>query len=105
MEIGLGCMRLSTDPDRDEERALATLRAAREAGVRLFDTAAAYGRNAREHHGERLLARAFGAGLGELEVVTKAGMARPKGGWRPDGRRKTILADAEASRRALGVEA
>ena len=40
MEIGLGCMRLSTDPDRDEERALATLRAAREAGVRLFDTAA-----------------------------------------------------------------
>lgn len=98
-------MRLSTDPDRDEERALATLRAAREAGVRLFDTAAAYGRNAREHHGERLLARAFGAGLGELEVVTKAGMARPKGGWRPDGRRKTILADAEASRRALGVEA
>ena len=61
-------MRLSTDPDRDEERALATLRAAREAGVRLFDTAAAYGRNAREHHGERLLARAFGAGLGELEV-------------------------------------
>ena len=40
-------MRLSTDEDRDEERALATVAAAAEAGVTVFDTARAYGDNER----------------------------------------------------------
>ena len=44
-------MRLSTDEERDEERALATIAAAAEAGITVFDTARAYGDN------ERLLAR------------------------------------------------
>ena len=36
-------MRLSTDEERDEERALATIAAAVEAGITVFDTARAYG--------------------------------------------------------------
>ncbi len=94
LRIGLGCMRLSTDPDP-------TIAAAVDAGVTVFDTARAYGDN------ERLLARALrrcGA-EGNARVVTKGGMARPAGGWMPDGRAKAILADCEASLAALdGLE-
>ena len=55
-------MRLSTDEDRDEEVALATIAAAVEAGMTVFDTARAYGRGEAElGHNERLLARALRA--------------------------------------------
>jgi len=60
-------MRLSTDDDRDEERALATVAAAVEAGTTIFDTARAYGRGEHElGHNERLLARALRLCEGEL---------------------------------------
>ena len=50
-------MRLSTDPDRDEERARQTIAAAVAAGVTVFDTARAYGRGETDlGHNERLLA-------------------------------------------------
>ena len=39
LRVGLGCMRLSTEPERDEELALETIAAAVDAGVTLFDTA------------------------------------------------------------------
>src|ERR1044071_1815669 len=52
LRIGLGCMRL-LDDDRGEEQAPATIEAALDAGVTIFDTARAYGDN------ERLLARAL----------------------------------------------
>ena len=55
LQVGLGCMRLSTDEDRDDVRALATVAAALDAGVTVFDTARAYDRN------EQLLARALRA--------------------------------------------
>src|SRR3954468_18644236 len=58
LRVGLGCMRLSTDDDRDEERALATIAAAVAAGVTVFDTARSYGDN------ERLLARGRRGGGG-----------------------------------------
>ena len=45
LRIGLGCMRLSTDEDADEERAPATIAAAAEAGITVFDTARSYGDN------------------------------------------------------------
>jgi aryl-alcohol dehydrogenase-like predicted oxidoreductase len=97
LRIGLGCMRLSTDADRDEGRALATIGAAVEAGMTLFDTARAYGDN------ESLLARAlrrFGADA-SARIVTKGGMTRTGGAWIPDGRAKAIRADCEASLAAL----
>ena len=93
LRVGLGCMRLSTDDDRDEERALATIAAALDAGVTVFDTARSYDDN------ERLLARALrGSGA---RVVTKGGMSRAGGAWVPDGRAKAIRADCEASVAAL----
>ena len=93
-------MRLSTDEDRDEKRALETITAAVDAGVTVFDTARSYGRGADElGHNERLLARAL-RGRG-ARVVTKGGMARTGGAWAPDGRARTIRADCEASMEAL----
>jgi aryl-alcohol dehydrogenase-like predicted oxidoreductase/predicted kinase len=103
--IGLGCMRLSTEPDRDEARAVATIRAALDAGATVFDAARAYSRDDGDRgHNERLLAGALAPHPrgGAARVVTKGGMARPGGAWRTDGRARAIAADAEASLRALG---
>jgi aryl-alcohol dehydrogenase-like predicted oxidoreductase/adenylate kinase family enzyme len=101
LRVGLGCMRLSTDGDRDEARALATVAAALSDGVTVFDTAHAYGLgDAERGHNERLLGRAL-RGHGRARVVTKGGMTRPHGDWQPDGRGKSILADCQASLRAL----
>ncbi len=44
----MGAMRLSTAPDRDDARALATVHAALDSGVTLIDTADAYCRDAGE---------------------------------------------------------
>jgi aryl-alcohol dehydrogenase-like predicted oxidoreductase/adenylate kinase family enzyme len=104
LRVGLGCMRLSTDDDRDERLALETIAAAAAAGVTVFDTAHAYGRDEAEAgHNERLLARALRACGAErtARIVTKGGMTRASGGWLPDGRAKAILADCEASLAAL----
>src|SRR3954471_8044566 len=94
LRVGLGCMRLSTDEDRDEDRAFATIAAAVGAGVTVFDTARSYLEN------ERLLARAV-RNLDGIRVVTKGGMSRADGGWVPDGRAKAIRSDCEASVEAL----
>ena len=97
-------MRLSTDEARDEELAVATIAAAVDAGVTVFDTARAYGHGPEElGHNERLLARVLretGA-AGRARIVTKGGMARTGGGWIPDGRAKAIRADCDASLEAL----
>jgi aryl-alcohol dehydrogenase-like predicted oxidoreductase len=109
LRIGLGCMRLSTDADRDEAVAAQTIAAALEAGITVFDTAHAYGRDHTElGHNERLLARALVGARAEIgagpppRIVTKGGMTRPGGAWVPNGRAKRILADCEGSLAALG---
>ena len=97
-------MRLSTDEDRDAELAFETIAAAAEAGITVFDTAHAYGRDEAElGHNEALLARALRRSRAEASarIVTKGGMARTGGGWVPDGRAKAIRADCEASLAAL----
>jgi aryl-alcohol dehydrogenase-like predicted oxidoreductase/predicted kinase len=98
-------MRLSTDEERDEERAFLTIAAAVDAGVTVFDTARAYGHGEAElGHNERLLAGALRrCGAAErARIVTKGGMTRAGGAWVPDGRAKAIRADCEASLEALG---
>lgn len=97
-------MRLSTNDDRDEELSLQTIAAAADAGITVYDTARAYGRDEAElGHNERLLARALRAcgADARARVVTKGGMARTGGAWIPDGRAKTILGECEASLPAL----
>jgi aryl-alcohol dehydrogenase-like predicted oxidoreductase/predicted kinase len=97
-------MRLSTDDDRDEDLARATIAAAATAGITVFDTARSYGRGAGEPgHNEGLLAQALRACGAEraARIVTKGGMTRAGGGWVPDGRAKAIRVDCEASLASL----
>jgi aryl-alcohol dehydrogenase-like predicted oxidoreductase len=98
MRIALGCMRLSTEPGRDDARALLTMRAAKDGGIVTFDTAHAYGLDqADAGHNERLIAT-----VRPPRVVTKCGMRRDGGAWVPDGRARRIEEDVEASVVALG---
>ncbi len=88
----IGCLRLPPGAEAP------VVEAALAAGVRLFDTAPTYGP---EPHAQE---RTLGALLRghDVTVVTKVGMVRHRDRWRPDGRRKTLLADAERSARAFG---
>ena len=106
--LALGCMRLSTEPDRDETAAIVVLHAALDAGVTLLDTADAYCWTDDDRgHNERLVARALSTWHGDrssIVVATKGGMTRPGGRWVPNGRAKHLAAAVEDSCRALGVE-
>jgi aryl-alcohol dehydrogenase-like predicted oxidoreductase/histidinol phosphatase-like enzyme/predicted kinase len=106
--VALGTMRLSTDAERDDDRSVAVLHAAFDAGITLVDTADAYCRDASEvGHNERVIARAIASWSGDrstIRVATKGGLTRPEGRWVPDGRGKHLTAACAASRRALGVE-
>ena len=97
-----------TEPDRDENTALAVIQAALDAGVTLLDTADAYCWTDDDRgHNERLIARALSTWQGDRSsalIATKGGMTRPGGRWVPDGRAKQLVAAAEDSCRALGVE-
>ena len=101
-------MRLSTAVDRDDERGVAVIRAALDAGATLLDTADSYGLDEGDvGHNERLVARALAGWSGDrarITVATKGGMRRPKGAWVADGRAKHLRAACDASRVALGVE-
>lgn len=101
LRVGLGCMRLWTEGAGD---AAATITAAVDAGVTLFDTARAYDGPSGERAGnERHLARLLkecGAGR-SVRIVTKGGMRRDGIAWIPDGRARTIAADCETSLAAL----
>jgi aryl-alcohol dehydrogenase-like predicted oxidoreductase/predicted kinase len=102
-------MRLSTEPDRNDERSIAVLHAAFDAGVTLFDTADAYcWDDSDTGHNERLIATALASWPGDrspIRVATKGGLTRPEGRWEPDGRAKHLIAACERSCRALGVDA
>src|SRR3954465_5471637 len=97
-------MRMSTDADRDEERAPEKNAGGAAAGITVFDTARSYGHDEAElGHNERLVAaapRRFGAHP-PARIVTKGGMARTAGRWITDGRAQRIRADCEASVAAL----
>ena len=74
--------------------AVATIEAAVEAGITVFDTARTYDGN------EQLLSRTL-LTLEGVRIVTKGGMSRPGGAWVPDGRARSIRAGCEASLVAL----
>jgi aryl-alcohol dehydrogenase-like predicted oxidoreductase/predicted kinase len=95
---------MSTGEHGDDELAGATIAAAVEAGVTVFDTAHAYGRGEGDlGRNERLVADALRSSGAHrcARIVTKGGMSRAGGGWVPDGRAKAIAADCEASLVAL----
>ena len=76
-------MRLSTAPDRDEDRAIETLHRAFDSGVTLLNTANVYCRDHRDlGHNERLIARALASWSGDgtqIRVASKGGLTRPGG--------------------------
>ncbi len=101
-------MQLSTAPDRDDERSIAVLHAALDAGVRLLDTANVYCRDDSEiGHNERLIAHALETWDGDrsaVRVATKGGLTRPQGQWVPDGRARALVSACEASLRDLALD-
>ncbi len=107
LRVGFGCMRLSTDPDRDDDRSVATIAAAIEGGATILDTAPSYGLGEEDaQHNERLVARALlAAARADVIISTKGGLVREGTQWVPDGRKKAIRAACEASREALGAKA
>ncbi|MFJ7342615.1 aldo/keto reductase [Streptomyces sp. NPDC101110] len=107
--IGLGAMPMSIEGRPDEERSLATIHAALDAGVTLIDTADAYHLGADEvGHNETLVAKALASHDrgGDVLVATKGGHLRPgDGSWTLDGSPRHLKAACEESLRRLGAEA
>src|SRR5215467_7551288 len=108
--IGLGAMQMSIEGRPDEAQSVHTIHAALDAGVTLIDTADAYHLLAGETgHNERLIAKALAAYPGDTSnvlVATKGGHLRPgDGSWTLDGSPAHLREAAEASLKALGVEA
>ncbi|MDT8915925.1 aldo/keto reductase [Amycolatopsis sp. PS_44_ISF1] len=108
--IGLGGMPMSIEGRPDEERSVATIHAALDAGITLFDTADAYHRDAGEvGHNESLIARAIASHGGDTSnvlVATKGGHLRPgDGSWTLNGSPEYLKQAADASLKRLGVEA
>ncbi|MHB1010993.1 MAG: aldo/keto reductase [Propionibacteriaceae bacterium] len=105
--IGLGGMPMSIEGRPDEERSIATIHAALDAGVTLIDTADAYHLHAGEvGHNERLIAKAlkeYGSGASDVVVATKGGHLRPgDGSWTQDGSPAHLLEAGRASSERLG---
>src|SRR5687768_14017629 len=106
--LGLGLLRLSTEGRPPESDAIALIHFALDQGIRVLDTADVYSLNDADlHYGECLVKLALHTWKGpqeEVKVLTKAGMARPKGRWVPNGRPDHLRKAVEGSLRALGVE-
>ena len=101
--LGLGCMGMSEFYGAtDEAQSLATLHAAFEAGVTLYDTADAYGFG----HNEQLLGRFLQGKRQQVLVASKCGLARQPGSYarRVDNSAAYIRQACEASLVRLGVE-
>jgi aryl-alcohol dehydrogenase-like predicted oxidoreductase len=108
--IGLGGMPMSIEGRPDEARSIRTIHAALDAGVTLIDTADAYHLHPGETgHNERLIAKAlasYAGDTGDVLVATKGGHVRPgDGSWTVDGSPEHLREAAEASLKALGVDA
>jgi aryl-alcohol dehydrogenase-like predicted oxidoreductase len=108
--IGLGGMPMSIEGHPDEERSIATIHAALDAGVTLIDTADAYHVGPDDvGHNESLIARAvasYGGDTSGVLIATKGGHVRPgDGSWALNGSPEYLKAACDASLKRLGVEA
>ncbi|MFO0866414.1 MAG: aldo/keto reductase [Gemmataceae bacterium] len=106
--LGLGLLRLGTEGRPSEGDAVDLIRFALDQGIRVLDTADVYSLGADDlHYGERLAKAAvdgWHGPKGEVRVLTKAGLARPKGRWVPNGRPAHLRKTVDGSLQALGVE-
>jgi aryl-alcohol dehydrogenase-like predicted oxidoreductase len=109
--IGLGLMTFDQSGDQPREQLAATVRAALDAGVTLFDTADAYGpgdRGAAAQGANETLVAGLLDELGVRDRVflaTKAGHVRTDDGeWALDGSARHLREAVDASLRRLGVD-
>jgi aryl-alcohol dehydrogenase-like predicted oxidoreductase len=97
--IGLGCMGMSDDygrpEDRDETESIATIHRALDRGVTLLDTAEAYG----PYTNEELIGKALRGRREQAVLATKFGLANGVDGSPANAKRV-----AEASLRRLGTD-
>lgn len=84
----------------DDGESVATIRAALDAGVTLFDTAEAYGGG----HSEELLGLALGGRRGEVAVATKFGLTFDGGVMGEDGSPQHIRQSIDSSLRRLRTD-
>jgi aryl-alcohol dehydrogenase-like predicted oxidoreductase len=109
--IGLGGMPMAIEGRPDEERSIATIHAALNAGITFIDTADAYHLAAENEvgHNELLIAKAlksYGGDTSSVLVATKGGHLRPEPGpWAQNGHPDYLKQAAEASAKRLGVDA
>ena len=100
-EVGLGTWQLGAGwGNVTEEDALATLRAAYEAGTTFFDTADVYGMG----RSETLIGRFLKETRAPIYIATKFGRFSPPG-WPENFTRLAVRQHVEASLRRLGIEA
>ena len=106
--LGLGTAPLASDRGgplwlgpQDRDVAVATVRAAIDAGVGFIDTAPFYGWGL----AERIVADAIAGLAARPPILTKCGTVRePSGGFREDTSPGAVRADVEASLERLGVD-
>ena len=103
--LGFGAMRITGEgiwgPPSDRAEAIRVLRRAVELGVKLIDTADAYG----PFVSEELIAEALHPYPDDLVIATKAGFRRPgPGRWREDGRPEHLREAVEGSLARLRLE-
>ena len=104
----LGLLRLSTEGRPTQAAAIDVIHHALDGGIRVLDTADSYALSDSDlHYGEVLAREAIQSWHGpreEVRVITKAGMARPKGRWLPNARPDHLRKAVDGSLLALGVE-
>ncbi|MCB9662765.1 MAG: aldo/keto reductase [Alphaproteobacteria bacterium] len=102
--VGFGAWAVGGDAwgdDVTEERSIAAVHAALDAGITWFDTAPIYGWG----RSEELLRKALGPRLQDVIVATKVGVVRgPDGHAHSHLTPQTLRADLEGSLRRLGVD-
>ena len=108
--IGLGGMPMSIEGRPDEQRSIATIHAALDAGVTLIDTADAYHLTAYDvGHNESLVARAratYPGDTSDVLVATKGGHLRPgDGSWTVNDSPEYLKRACDESLKGLGVDA
>lgn len=103
-QVAEGCGGFSTRDQRDDANAIATMRAAYESGIRIFDTARAYATVDDPVHNETLVSTAL-RGRDDVVIMTKGGHFRTgQTAWDIDNTPARLRLDVEDSLRALGRE-
>lgn len=106
--LAFGLLRLGSTDRPSEGEAVSLIHQALDGGVRVLDTADSYCLTDKDfHYGERLAKKAVDSWHGpgeEVRILTKVGMVRPKGKWKPDGSPGHIKKAVEGSLKALEVE-